>query len=49
VGTAENKVAQRRIIDEVVNGNQLDLVDELFSKEHALHPEAPGLGRGPEA
>jgi predicted SnoaL-like aldol condensation-catalyzing enzyme len=48
VGTAENKVVQRRIIDEVINEKNLDLADELFSEEHELHPEAPEVGRGPE-
>ena len=48
MGTAENKAVQRRIIDEVINRKELDLADELFSEEHELHPEAPGVGRGPE-
>ena len=48
MGTAENKAVQRRIIDEVINQKNLDLAYELFSEEHVLHPEAPGVGRGPE-
>jgi predicted SnoaL-like aldol condensation-catalyzing enzyme len=48
VGTAENKAAFRRIIDEVINQKNLDLADELYSEEHELHPEAPGVGRGAE-
>jgi predicted SnoaL-like aldol condensation-catalyzing enzyme len=49
VGTAENnKAVQRRIIDEVINQKKLDSADELFSKEHVLHPESTGVGRGPE-
>ncbi len=48
MGTAENKAVQRSIIDEVINQKNLDLADELFSEEHELHPEAPGVGRGPE-
>lgn len=48
MGTAENKAAQRRIIDEVINGKDLDLAYELFSEEHELHPEAFGVARGPE-
>ena len=48
MGTAENKAAQRRIIDEVINRKDLDLADELFSEEHELHPEASGVTRGPE-
>jgi predicted ester cyclase len=48
VGTEENKAAQRRIIDEVINRKDLDLVDELFSEEHQLHPDVPEVPRGPE-
>jgi predicted ester cyclase len=48
MGTEENKTVQRRVIDEVSNQKNLDLVDELFSEEHELHPEALGVGRGPE-
>jgi predicted ester cyclase len=35
-------------MDEVINGKNLDLANELFSEEHELHPETPGIGRGPE-
>ena len=48
MGTAENKEAQRRIIEEVINQKNLDLADELFSEEHKLYPESAGVGRGPE-
>jgi predicted ester cyclase len=48
VGTAENKAAQRCVIDEVINRKNLDLADELFSDDHVLHPEDLGVGRGPE-
>ena len=48
MGTAENKAVQRRIIDEVINRKNLDLADQLFSEEHELHPEASGVGRGPD-
>ncbi len=49
MGTAENnKAVQRRIIDEVINQKKLDSADELFSKEHVLHPESTGVGRGPK-
>jgi predicted SnoaL-like aldol condensation-catalyzing enzyme len=48
VGTEENKAAQRRIIDEVINGKDLDLADDLFSEGHTLYPESSGVGRGPE-
>ena len=48
MGTAENKAVQRRIVDEVINGKNLSLADELFSDGHQLHPEGSGVGRGPE-
>jgi predicted ester cyclase len=48
MGTAENKAVQRRIVEEVINGQNLDLADELFSEAHELHPETSGVGRGPE-
>ena len=49
MGTAQNnKDVQRRIIDVVINQKNLDLADELFSEDHELHPEALGVGRGPE-
>ncbi len=44
----ENKAAQRRIIEEVINRKDLDLADELFSEEHKLYPESSGVGCGPE-
>jgi hypothetical protein len=46
VGTAENKAVQRRIIEEVLNGKDLELADELFSDEHVLYPQVSGVGRG---
>ena len=46
MGAAENKVVMRRIIDEMINEKNLDAADELFSEEHELHPETPGIGRG---
>lgn len=48
MGAAENKAVQRRIIDELINRKHLDSAEELFSEEHELHPDAPGVGRGPE-
>ena len=44
----ENKAAQRRIINEVINQKNLVLADELFSEEHKLYPESAGIGHGPE-
>ena len=48
MGTAENKAVLRRIVDEVIGRKNLDLADDLYSEEHQLHPEASGVGRGPE-
>ena len=44
----ENKAAQRRIIEEVINRKDLDLAEQLFCEEHVLYPESSGVGRGPE-
>jgi predicted ester cyclase len=48
VSAEENKAAQRRIIEEVINGKNLDAADELFAEEHELRPEAAGVARGPD-
>jgi len=48
VGAAENKEAQRRIIEDVISRKDLDVADELFSEGHVLYPESSGVGRGPE-
>jgi predicted SnoaL-like aldol condensation-catalyzing enzyme len=45
VGAVENKAAMRRILDEVINEQNLDAADELFAEEHELHPGA-GIGLG---
>jgi predicted ester cyclase len=45
---AENKAVQRRIINELMNGKNLGLADDLFSDEHELHPESARVDRGPE-
>ena len=47
MGTADNKAVLRRIFDEVINGKNLALADDLYSDEHELHPNVPGVGRGP--
>ena len=44
----ENKAVMRRILEEVINRKRLDLADELYSDDHELHPETPGIGRGAE-
>lgn len=50
VGAAENenKAVVRRIMEDVINARDVDAADELFSDEHELHPETPGIGRGAE-
>ena len=45
---AENKAVIRRIMEHVINEKHLDVADELFSEAHELHPETPGIGRGPK-
>ena len=48
MGTADNKTVLQRIFDEVINGKNLEVADELYAPEHELHPTVPGIGRGPE-
>lgn len=47
MGTEENKAVMRRIFDEVINGRDLALADELYTADHELHPTTPGIGLGP--
>ena len=42
---ATNKAAMRRIMDEVINGKNLDAADDLYAAEHVLYP-AGEVGRG---
>ena len=45
----ENKGVQRRVIEEVFNRGDLDLVDELFSQNYVQHdPSGPQVGQGTE-
>ncbi len=48
MGAAENKAAMRRIMEDVINEKNLDVAYELYSEEHELHPEVPGIGDGAE-
>lgn len=48
MGTADNKAILQRIFDEVINGKNLALAEDLYSAEHELHPTVPGIGRGPD-
>jgi predicted ester cyclase len=48
VAPEENKAIIRRIVEEVVNGKNLALADELFSSEYVTRPSLPAGLRGPE-
>jgi ketosteroid isomerase-like protein len=43
---SENAAVMRRIFEEVINGKNLDLAEELYAEDHALHPDAAGVARG---
>jgi steroid delta-isomerase-like uncharacterized protein len=46
----ENKTVIRRFLEEIFEGGNLDLVDELFAPDYVLHdPSVPGEVEGPEA
>ena len=47
MGTADNKAVLRRIFDEVINGKNLELADDLYSDEHELHPTCRRSAEGP--
>lgn len=44
--STENAAIMRRIVEEVINGKNLDLAEELYSEDHALYPNGAGVGRG---
>lgn len=44
--SAENEALARRFYDEIVNGRNLDLIDELVSPDFVEHEEFPGLPEG---
>jgi predicted SnoaL-like aldol condensation-catalyzing enzyme len=48
LGIEANKRTMRRIFHEVINGGDIDLADELYAREHELHPRSSGVIRGPE-
>lgn len=43
-----NKGTMRRFYDEVINGGNVDLMDELMSADFLEHDEFPGIGEGRE-
>jgi steroid delta-isomerase-like uncharacterized protein len=45
----ENKAASRRVAEEIFNGSNLDLADELYAPDYVLHdPSIPEDLHGPE-
>lgn len=44
--SAQNEALARRFYDEIVNGRNLDLIDELVSPDFVEHEEFPGLPPG---
>ena len=43
MGTEENKANARRMVDEVVNAGNLDLIDELLAPDFVDHSAPPGV------
>lgn len=41
-----NKILARRVFDEVLNGKNLDLLDELATPDYIEHSPLPGQGTG---
>jgi ketosteroid isomerase-like protein len=46
VERTENATVMRRIFDEVINGRDLDLAEELYAEEHVLYPNVDGVAPG---
>ena len=46
MSTETNKVLARRVIEEVLNGRNLDLLDELAALDYIEHSPLPGQGTG---
>ena len=44
--STENAAVMRRIFEEIVNAKKLDIAEELYAEDHALHPNAAGVARG---
>ncbi len=43
MATEENKAISRRILDELWNKGNLDIIDELFASDYVNHNAPPGL------
>ena len=49
MSTEENKAVSRRVAEEIFNGGNLDLADELYASDYVLHdPSLPEDLTGPE-
>src|ERR687893_1269677 len=48
VSTEENKAIFRRYVEEVFNGENVELADEIFDRYLAHQPDGSTLERGPE-
>ena len=46
MSTEANKALARRVFDEVVNGRNLDLLDEIAASDYVEHNPLPGQGTG---
>jgi steroid delta-isomerase-like uncharacterized protein len=46
MSTETNKVLARRVFEEVLNGKDLDLLDELAAPDYIEHSPLPGQGTG---
>jgi steroid delta-isomerase-like uncharacterized protein len=46
MSTETNKILARRVFDEVLNGKNLDLLDELAAPDYIEHSPLPGQGTG---
>ena len=46
MSTETNKSTSRRLIDELINNKNYDLIDELFAPDFVEHEEIPGVDPG---
>lgn len=46
MSTEANKILARRVFEEVLNGRNLDLLDELAAPDYVEHSPLPGQGTG---
>lgn len=49
MATTDPTTLTRRVYDEIISGENVDLIDELFSEDFVEHEEFPGLPPGREA